>query len=206
MAAFPIDVRFTPKSGHRNRHVYRLRRSNSCSFAIVTGIRRASSFLSSFVIASFSSGGWVSATRTRSRGPNSFDSNTRVLCSHTHIRARNHISAPAEPDAVRNNQSSRAVLCRLVVPGRQAALHRQSVECKPGRHRWVARRRPVQAPHKLGLRSRSQAANAPAAENTKVTAPRTRALLITISPRRALRTLRVPRYHATTRHLFLRLR
>ena len=186
MAAFPIDVRFTPKSGHRNRHVYRLRRSNSCSFAIVTGIRRASSFLSSFVIASFSSGGWVSATRTRSRGPNSFDSNTRVLCSHTHIRARN--------------------LCRLVVPGRQAALHRQSVECKPGRHRWVARRRPVQAPHKLGLRSRSQAANAPAAENTKATAPRTRALLITISPRRALRTLRVPRYHATTRHLFLRLR
>ena len=28
----PRDVRFTPKSGHRNRHMYHLRRTNSGSF------------------------------------------------------------------------------------------------------------------------------------------------------------------------------
>src|SRR6516225_10015127 len=50
----------------------------------------------------------VSATRTRSCGPNSLDSNILVLCSYTHIQARNHISAPvsapAEPDAERNSR------------------------------------------------------------------------------------------------------
>jgi hypothetical protein len=50
----------------------------------------------------------VSATRTRSCGPNSLDSNILVLCSYTHIQARNHISAPvsaaAEPDAERNTR------------------------------------------------------------------------------------------------------
>jgi hypothetical protein len=102
----------------------------------------------------------VSATRTRSRGPNSLDSNSRVQCTHTQIQPRNHISAPvsapAEPDAERNSRSSRVVLHRVVVPGRRAAPRRQqSVECKPGR--WVVRRTPVQAPHKLGLRIRTQA-------------------------------------------------
>lgn len=88
------------------------------------------------------------------------DSNSRVQCTHTQIQPRNHISArvsaPAEPDAERNSRSSRAVLHRVVVPGRRAAPRRQqSVECKPGR--WVVRRTPVQAPHKLGLRIRTQA-------------------------------------------------
>src|SRR5215469_7157585 len=50
----------------------------------------------------------VSATRTRSCGPNSLDSNILVLCSYTHIQARNHISGPvsaaAEPDAERNSR------------------------------------------------------------------------------------------------------
>src|SRR5262249_59106739 len=40
------DVRFTPKSGHRNRHVYQFRRDNSGSLAIFAAIRRASSLLS----------------------------------------------------------------------------------------------------------------------------------------------------------------
>src|SRR5215472_18176312 len=86
---------------------------------------------------------YVSANRSRSRDPNSLDSNTRVRCSHTHIQARNHIlapvSAPAEPDAERNSRSS------LVVPGRQVALCRSAL-----------RKQSVQVPHKPALRSRSQ--------------------------------------------------
>ena len=35
------DVRFTPKSGHWNRHVYYLRRNNSGSLAMLAAIRRA---------------------------------------------------------------------------------------------------------------------------------------------------------------------
>ena len=40
------DVRFAPKSGHRNRPAYYLRRSNSGSLAIFAAIRRASSRVS----------------------------------------------------------------------------------------------------------------------------------------------------------------
>jgi hypothetical protein len=43
----PVDVRFTPESGHRNRPAYYLRRTNSGSLAILAAIRRASSFVSS---------------------------------------------------------------------------------------------------------------------------------------------------------------
>jgi hypothetical protein len=48
MAPRPRDVRFTPKSGHWNRHVYHLRRDNSDSLAIFAAIRRALSLVSSF--------------------------------------------------------------------------------------------------------------------------------------------------------------
>ena len=41
-------VSCTPESGHRNRHVYHLRRTNSGSFAIFAAIRRASSLVSGF--------------------------------------------------------------------------------------------------------------------------------------------------------------
>jgi hypothetical protein len=41
IAARPRNVRFTPESGHRNRHVYHLRRTNSGSSAIFAAIRRA---------------------------------------------------------------------------------------------------------------------------------------------------------------------
>ena len=41
IGASPIDVRFTPKSGHWNRHVYYLRRNNSGSLAMLAAIRRA---------------------------------------------------------------------------------------------------------------------------------------------------------------------
>ena len=41
-----LDVRFTPKSGHRNRPAYYLRRSNSGSLAMSAAIRRASSRVS----------------------------------------------------------------------------------------------------------------------------------------------------------------
>ena len=40
------DVRFAPKSGHRNRHAYHLRRSNSGSFVTLAAMRRVSSFVS----------------------------------------------------------------------------------------------------------------------------------------------------------------
>jgi hypothetical protein len=101
----------------------------------------------SATVACSPAGECVSATRTRSRGPNSFDSNIRVLCcSHTHIQVRNHISAPAEPDAERNNRLSRAVPCRVVVPGTQAAMRISAL-----------RRGSVEVAHKSGLRSRSQA-------------------------------------------------
>jgi len=43
IAPRPIHVRFTPESGHRNRHAG----SNSGSFATLAAIRRASSFVSS---------------------------------------------------------------------------------------------------------------------------------------------------------------
>jgi hypothetical protein len=36
------DVRFTPESGHRNRHAYHFRRNSSGSLAIFAAIRRAS--------------------------------------------------------------------------------------------------------------------------------------------------------------------
>jgi hypothetical protein len=42
----PANIRFAPKSGYRNRHVYHLRRSNSGCFAMFAAIRRASSFVS----------------------------------------------------------------------------------------------------------------------------------------------------------------
>ena len=41
--ARPINVRFTPESGHRNRPAYYLRRTSSGSLAIFAAIRRASS-------------------------------------------------------------------------------------------------------------------------------------------------------------------
>jgi hypothetical protein len=47
MTSLNRDVRFTPKSGHWNRHEYHLRRSNSGSFAILAAIRRVSSLVSS---------------------------------------------------------------------------------------------------------------------------------------------------------------
>jgi hypothetical protein len=45
IAARPPNVRFTPESGHRSRHVYHLRRSNSGNLAIFAAIRRALSDL-----------------------------------------------------------------------------------------------------------------------------------------------------------------
>jgi hypothetical protein len=41
----PANVRFTPNSGHWNRHVYHLRRDNSGSLAMFAAIHRASSRL-----------------------------------------------------------------------------------------------------------------------------------------------------------------
>src|SRR5262249_7699831 len=43
IGASSINVRFTPESGHWNRHVYHLRRSDSGSLGIFAAIRRASS-------------------------------------------------------------------------------------------------------------------------------------------------------------------
>src|SRR6516165_2993165 len=46
MTSLNRDVRFTPETGHRNRHAYHPRRTNSGSFAIFAAIRRASSSIS----------------------------------------------------------------------------------------------------------------------------------------------------------------
>src|SRR5262249_33114657 len=53
ISACPRHVRFTPKSGHRNRHVYHLRRDNSGSLAIFAAIRRLGvrTFLSTLMTA-----------------------------------------------------------------------------------------------------------------------------------------------------------
>ena len=46
IAGHTINVRFTPKSGHRNRPAYYLRRTNSGSLAMFAAILRASSLVS----------------------------------------------------------------------------------------------------------------------------------------------------------------